>query len=58
MAIATQTSAVKQELLRQLNITAKDLYVILTQPRDIAQTGPAFDAKIATLKTALTAAGY
>lgn len=58
MAIATQTSAVKQELLRQLNITAKELYVILTQPRDITQTGPAFDTKIAALKTALTAAGY
>lgn len=58
MAIATQTVAVKWELLRHLNITGKELYVLLTQPRDITQTGPAFDAKIAALKTALTAAGY
>lgn len=58
MAIASQPAAAKQELLRQLNITAKELYVLLTQPKDITQAGPAFDTKVAALKTALTAAGY
>lgn len=58
MAIAAQTSAVQQELLRQLNITAKELYSLTTRPTNLTQTGPAFDTKIAALKTALTAAGY
>lgn len=55
MAIAKATQAQQQELLRQLNILGKDLYAILTQPQDVAQTGTAFDAKIATLETAITA---
>lgn len=55
MAIAKATPAQRQELLRQLNILGKDLYAILTQPRDVAQTGAAFDAKIAALEAAVTA---
>lgn len=55
MAIAAATQAQRQELLRQLNILAKDLYAITTQPLDIAQTGPAFDAKIPALTAAVTA---
>lgn len=52
MAIAKATSAQRQELLRQLNILSKDLYAILTQPQDVAQTGAAFDTKIAAVKAA------
>jgi hypothetical protein len=55
MAIAKATSAQQQELLRQLNILGKDLYVILTQPRNVAQTGVAFDTKIAALEAAVDA---
>lgn len=58
MAIASQTTEVKWALLRHLHTTGKELYGLLTQPRDITQTGPAFDTKIAALKAALTAAGY
>jgi len=53
MAIAKATSAQQQELLRQLNILGKDLYAILTQPQNVAQTGAAFDTKIAALKAAV-----
>ena len=55
MAIAKATPAQRQELLRQLNILGKDLYAILTQPQDVAQTGAAFDAKISALEAAVTA---
>ena len=55
MVIAKATPAQRQELLRQLNVLGKDLYAILTQPQDVAQTGAAFDAKIAALETAITA---
>lgn len=55
MAIAKATPAQRQELLRQLNILGKDLYAILTQPQDVAQTGAAFDAKITALESAITA---
>lgn len=58
MAIASQTQAVQLELLRQLNITAKELYSLTTRPTDLSLTGPAFDTKVASLMTALTAAGY
>lgn len=51
MAIAKATPAQRQELLRQLNI----LYAILTLPQDVAQTGAAFDAKIAALEAAVAA---
>ena len=53
MAIAKATPEQQQELLRQLNILGKDLYAILTQPQDVAQTGAAFDTKIAALKAAV-----
>lgn len=55
MAIASATAAERQELLRQLNILAKDLYAITTQPLDIAQTGPAFDLKLPALTAAIEA---
>ena len=55
MAIAKATPAQRQELLRQLNVLGKDLYAILTQPQDVAQTGVAFDAKIAALEAAVAA---
>lgn len=55
MAIAKATPEQQQELLRQLNILGKDLYAILTQPQDVAQTGAAFDTKIAALKAAIAA---
>lgn len=53
MAIAKATPEQQQELLRQLNILGKDLYAILTQPQNVAQTGAAFDTKIAALKAAV-----
>lgn len=53
MAIAKATPAQQQELLRQLNILSKDLYVILTQPQNVGQTGAAFDTKIAALEAAV-----
>lgn len=53
MAIAKATPAQQQELLRQLNILGKDLYAILTQPQNVAQTGAAFDTKIAALEAAV-----
>lgn len=53
MAIAKATPAQQQELLRQLNILGKDLYVILTQPQNVAQTGAAFDAKLTALEAAV-----
>ena len=55
MAIASATQAQQLELLRQLNIAAKDLYAITTQPLDISQTGPAFDTVLVALATAITA---
>lgn len=55
MAIAKATPAQQQELLRQLNILSKDLYTILTQPQDVAQTGATFDTKIAALEAAVAA---
>lgn len=55
MAIAKATPAQQQELLRQLNILGKDLYAILTQPQNVAQTGAAFDAKIVVLEAAAAA---
>lgn len=55
MAIAKATSAQQQELLRQLNILGKALYAILTQPQNVAQTGTAFDTKIAALEAAVAA---
>lgn len=53
MAIAKATSAQQQELLRQLNILGKDLYAILTQPQNVAQTGAAFDTKLTALEEAV-----
>lgn len=55
MAVAKATSAQRQELLRQLNILAKDLYVIETQPQDVLYTGADFDTSITALETAITA---
>lgn len=55
MAIAKATEAQRIELQRQLNIHAKEVYQMLTQPLDITQTGPAYDAKIAALQAAITA---
>lgn len=55
MAIAKATPEQQQELLRQLNILSKGLYTILTQPQDVAQTGAAFDTKIAALEDAIGA---
>lgn len=55
MAVAKATQAQRQELLRQLNILAKGIYAITTQPLDITQTGPAFDAKIPALEAAVAA---
>lgn len=55
MAIAKAASAQQQELLRQLNILGKALYAILTQPQNVAQTGAAFDTKIAALEAAVAA---
>lgn len=55
MAISKATQAQQQELLRQLNILGKGLYAILTQPQDVAQTGAAFDTKIAALEAAVDA---
>lgn len=54
MTIAKATEAQRQELLRQLNILGKDIYVITTQPQDVQQTGAAFDAKIQALEEAIT----
>ena len=55
MSIAKATSAQQQELLRQLNILGKNLYAILTQPQNVAQTGTEFDTKVATLEAAIAA---
>jgi len=55
MAVAKATQAQRQELLRQLNILAKDIYAITTQPQDVAQTGAAFYTKIAALEAAVAA---
>lgn len=55
MAIAKATSEQQQGLLRQLNILGKDLYAILTQPQNVAQTGTAFDTKLAALTAAVAA---
>lgn len=55
MAIAKETSAQQQELLRQLNILGKDLYAILTQPQNVGQTGAAFDTKLTALEDAVNA---
>lgn len=53
MAIAKATPAQQQELLRQLNILGKDLYAILTQPQNVAQTGAAaLEAAVAAAKAA------
>lgn len=53
MAIAKATSAQQQELLRQLDILGKDLYAILTQPQNVAQTGASFDTKLTALEKAV-----
>lgn len=53
MAIAKATPEQQQELLRQLNILGKDLYVILTQPQNVDQTGAAFDTKLTALEKAV-----
>lgn len=55
MAIAAATAAQQIELQRQLNILAKDIYQILTQPADVVGTGPVFDAKIPALEAAIAA---
>lgn len=55
MAIASATQAQQYELLRQLNILAKDTYAALTEFKDITQTGPAIDAKIPALEAAIAA---
>lgn len=55
MAIAAATLAQKTELQRQLNILAKDIYQILTQPLDAVSVGPTFDAKIPALEAAIAA---
>lgn len=55
MAIAKATPVQQQELLRQLNILGKDLYVILTQPQNVDQTGAAFDTKLTALEAAVDA---
>lgn len=51
MAIAKATSAQQ----RELNILGKALYAILTQPQNVAQTGAAFDTKIAACEAAVAA---
>lgn len=53
MAIAKATPEQQQELLRRLNILGKDLYVILTQPQNVDQTGAAFDTKLTALEDAV-----
>ena len=58
MAIAAQTEAVQQELLRQLNIVAKAMYQLKTQPQSMASSGPAFDTLMAPALAAIKAAGY
>ena len=58
MAIAAQTEAVQQELLRQLNIVAKVMYQLKTQPQSVASSGPAFDALMVPALAAIKAAGY
>jgi hypothetical protein len=55
MVIAKATPEQQQELLCQLNILGKDLYVILTQPQNVDQTGAAFDTKLTALKAAVAA---
>lgn len=55
MAIAKATQAQQFELLRQLNILAKDTYAALTEFKAIDQTGPAIDAKIPALEAAIAA---
>lgn len=55
MAIAKATQAQRAELQRQLNIHAKDIYQIITQPQDIVYRGPEYDAKIAALSAAIAA---
>ena len=55
MAVASATQAQQQEPLRQLNIAAKALYVITTQPLDITQTGPSFDEVLVDVAAAITA---
>lgn len=55
MALAAATSAQQQELLRQLNILAKELYTHLTQPHGLDQVGPVFDAKLPALEAAIDA---
>lgn len=58
MAIAAQTEAVQQELLRQLNIVAKAMYQLKTQPKSMASSGPAFDTLMTPALAAIKAAGY
>lgn len=58
MAIAAQTEAVQQELLRQLNIVAKAMYQLKTQPQAVASSGPAFDTLMTPALAAIKAAGY
>lgn len=58
MAIASQTEAVQQELLRQLNIVAKAIYTLKTQPRSVADSGAEFDALMVPALAAIKAAGY
>lgn len=55
MAIAAATLAQRVELQRQLTIHSKEVYTLLTHPLDIAQVGPAYDAKVAALQAAIAA---
>lgn len=55
MAIAKATLAQKTELQRQLNIHAKEVYKIMTQPLDVNSVGAAYDAKVAALEAAIAA---
>lgn len=55
MAVAKATAAQLEELKRQSNIIAKDMYQLLTQPQDKVSRGPAINAKITALQAAAAA---
>lgn len=55
MAVANATAAQLEELKRQSNIIAKDMYQLLTQPQDKVSRGPEIDAKFTALSAAIAA---
>lgn len=55
MAVAKATAVQLEELKRQSNIIAKDMYQLLTQPQDKVSRGPAIDTKLTALQAAITA---